>query len=55
MIVRLIGIVYRVPLTNILGDAIGVYTDVYSIYPVVSVISVLETARAFLRSAAGTT
>lgn len=39
VIVRLIGIVYRVPLTNILGDAIGVYSSAYSIYSVIWLIS----------------
>ena len=39
VIVRLIGIVYRVPLTNILGDAIGVYSSAYSIYSIIWVIA----------------
>lgn len=39
VIVRLIGIVYRVPLTNILGDAIGVYSSAYSIYSVIWLVS----------------
>ncbi len=39
VIVRLIGIIYRVPLTNILGDAIGVYSAAYSIYSIIWLIA----------------
>ena len=40
IIVRLIGLLYRVPLTNIIGDeGIGVYSTAYSIYNILLLIS----------------
>jgi stage V sporulation protein B len=37
--VRLIGLVYRVPMTNILGDeGIGVYSASYQIYNVILIL-----------------
>ena len=53
VIVRLIGIVYRVPLTNILGDAIGVYSSAYSIYSVIWLISSFGIPTAVSKMVAG--
>lgn len=40
IIVRLIGLVYRIPMTNILGDeGIGVYSAAYQIYSVILILS----------------
>ena len=40
IIVRLIGLLYRVPLTNIIGeDGMGVYSTAYSIYNIILLIS----------------
>jgi stage V sporulation protein B len=39
VLVRLIGIVYRIPLTNILGDGISVYSSAYSIYSLIWMIA----------------
>ena len=40
IIVRLIGLVYRVPMTNILGqEGIGVYSAAYQIYNIILLLS----------------
>lgn len=56
VIVRLIGIVYRVPLTNIIGaNAIGVYSAAYNIYAIMLLISSLGIPTAVSRMVAART
>lgn len=53
VIVRLIGIVYRIPLTNIIGaKAIGVYSAAYNIYAIMLLISSLGIPTAVSRMVA---
>ena len=37
--VKIIGVVFKIPLTNILGDSIGVFTAAYSIYAMLFMLS----------------
>lgn len=37
--VKIIGVLYKIPLTNILGDSIGVFTAAYSIYAMLFMLS----------------
>lgn len=53
VIVRLIGIFYRIPLTNIIGaEAIGVYSAAYNIYAIMLLISSLGIPTAVSRMVA---
>jgi stage V sporulation protein B len=37
--VKIIGVVYKIPLTNILGESIGVFNAAYSIYAMLFMLS----------------
>jgi len=39
LLVKLIGVLYKIPLTNILGDGMGIFTAAYSIYAMLFMIS----------------
>lgn len=39
LVVRLIGMVYRIPMANILGDGNGIYAVAFDIYDIILIVS----------------